>query len=184
MNDILLVLACLSSVIRCRAWSFDAHILEYAPLLLPRTSRLPKQILRNQSLTAKRGNIWLKRTHLRFVLIFYRIVRELSNIVWLSLPIIADCVCTLNRWEPQFSTEKNSIFSLTPFLHYAVFNVRARKTRCSVHTALLQFTSFPLTCQLLFQVFSTSLLVPRAVLATAFISYQTSLPLSTDFFNF
>ena len=62
-------------------------------------------------------------------------------------------------YQPKLVSEKNSIFSLTQFLHYAVFNVRALflSLRCRFEplrfAELFYSTSSPFVCQALFSSF-------------------------------
>ncbi len=131
------------------------------------------------------GNIWLKRTHSRFVIcLFKEIVRGLSNIVWLSLPIIADCFCTLNLWEPKLSREElNLLFdSISTLCSFQCARAGFRFALVPFATELVKFTSSALTCQLFFQVFSTSHWTSEALsFPTAFTVYQTFSSLSTTF---
>ena len=99
-------------------------------------------------------------------------------------------------YQPKLVSEKNSIFSLTQFLHYAVFNVRALFLSLRCRFELLRFaelfysTSSPFVCQALFSSFfdvrfgGEGLSFSLSLSVTAYLDYQTFPWLSSAFFLF
>ena len=129
-----------------------------------------------------RLNLTHKRTtcvSLLLFLFFKEIVRGLPNIVWLSLPIIADCLLYFESDENRsfHREELNLLFWLNFYtMQFSMFAFHLTRNSFIIPRSNSSVNNF-------FQVFKICFFVALSLL-TAFIYYQTIPQLSTAFFIF